>query len=154
MQEGAVKAEKYKRAPREERTDDNGKVWDSREEMLRGTDLADQQANGKIAHLQSRVAIPFSIEDRIIFRYYADFTYERDGVKIIEDVKGMVTPIFLLKKKLIEAMHGIKITCVHRVKKKSNGGKGEWVEKVVASGRTTSTRSRSRSTETSSLLEI
>ena len=36
-------------------------------------------------------------------RYIADFTYRlKDGTRIIEDVKGMQTDVFKLKRKLLE----------------------------------------------------
>jgi hypothetical protein len=42
--------------------------------------------------------------------YRADFRYlDRSGKSVIEDVKGMRTPIYKLKKKLVEALYGIRI---------------------------------------------
>ena len=43
--------------------------------------------------------------------YIADFRYRRGptGVLTIEDVKGMKTPVYRLKKKLVEAQYGIQI---------------------------------------------
>ena len=36
-------------------------------------------------------------------RYIADFTYRlKDGTRIIEDVKGMQTDVFKIKRKLLE----------------------------------------------------
>lgn len=47
--------------------------------------------------------------------YRADFRYyQRDGELIIEDVKGLATPVYKLKKKLAEACHGIRITEIRR----------------------------------------
>jgi hypothetical protein len=46
-----------------------------------------------------------------MFTYIADFTYfEKDGQQVIEDVKGVRTPVYRLKKKIIEAEYGIAIT--------------------------------------------
>lgn len=47
---------------------------------------------------------------KTLFTYIADFSYEQDGQTIIEDVKGFATPIYKIKKKLIEDRFGIKIT--------------------------------------------
>jgi hypothetical protein len=33
-----------------------------------------------------------------------------NGVTVVEDVKGVKTPIYRLKKKLVKATHGIEIT--------------------------------------------
>jgi hypothetical protein len=37
--------------------------------------------------------------------YVADFQYLRDGKTIVEDVKGVQTPVFRMKLKLFTAMH-------------------------------------------------
>lgn len=44
-----------------------------------------------------------------VAKYIADFRYVRDGKTVIEDVKGVRTPVYKLKKKLIEARYGIRI---------------------------------------------
>lgn len=43
-------------------------------------------------------------------KYRADFRYYTpDGEIVIEDVKGMRTPLYRLKKRIVEAQYGIKI---------------------------------------------
>ena len=42
--------------------------------------------------------------------YYADFTYHKDGVFIVVDVKGMKTEAYKIKKKLMLQKFGIAIT--------------------------------------------
>lgn len=42
--------------------------------------------------------------------YIGDFQYYRGNEKIVEDVKGMKTPVYRLKKRIIEALYGITIT--------------------------------------------
>ena len=45
-----------------------------------------------------------------VLTYIADFVYEdKNGIKHIEDVKGFRTPIYKLKKRIIEAVYGIRI---------------------------------------------
>jgi hypothetical protein len=45
--------------------------------------------------------------------YLADFEYyERDGTRVIEDVKGMDTPVSRLKRAVVEAEYGLRITLV------------------------------------------
>jgi len=41
--------------------------------------------------------------------YKADFKYLLNGEEVVEDVKGVKTPIYRLKKKMVEATHGIEI---------------------------------------------
>ena len=42
--------------------------------------------------------------------YIADFVYLRDGEKIVEDVKGVRTEVYKLKKALMLERYGIRIT--------------------------------------------
>jgi len=42
--------------------------------------------------------------------YYADFDYiEKDGTHVVEDVKGMKTKEYIIKRKLMLYIHGIRI---------------------------------------------
>lgn len=41
--------------------------------------------------------------------YYADFVYYMDGFTVVEDTKGMRTTDYILKRKLMLYVHGIKI---------------------------------------------
>lgn len=41
--------------------------------------------------------------------YIADFVYYQHGVKVVEDTKGMRTKDYIIKRKLMLYMHGIKI---------------------------------------------
>lgn len=67
---------------------------------------------GEIRCLELQTSFDFSIGGRHIFTYVADFSYfdVASGRTIIEDVKGVRTPVYKLKKKIIEAHHGIEIT--------------------------------------------
>jgi len=52
-------------------------------------------------------------EDKKICSYVADFRYKRDGEVVVEDTKGIITQVFTLKKKLVEALYpGLKILIV------------------------------------------
>ena len=44
-------------------------------------------------------------------KYVADFVYTnaKSGERIVEDVKGMQTEVFKIKKKLMKEVHGIEI---------------------------------------------
>lgn len=41
--------------------------------------------------------------------YYADFVYCRDGSLVVEDSKGMKTKEYIIKRKLMLHVHGIRI---------------------------------------------
>lgn len=41
--------------------------------------------------------------------YFADFVYSRNGVKVVEDAKGVKTKDYIIKRKLMLFMHGIRI---------------------------------------------
>jgi hypothetical protein len=44
-------------------------------------------------------------------KYLSDFVcFWKDGTATVEDVKGMKTPMYILKKKQVEALYGIVIT--------------------------------------------
>ena len=66
---------------------------------------------GKIKHLELQVKYPFQLNREHMFTYIADFTYwdcETDR-NVIEDVKGVRTPLYRLKKKLIENQYDLEI---------------------------------------------
>jgi len=41
--------------------------------------------------------------------YVADFTYQKDGQMIVEDTKGMKTKDYIIKRKLMLYVHGIRV---------------------------------------------
>ena len=41
--------------------------------------------------------------------YYADFVYKQDGKEIVEDYKGAKTDDYIIKRKLMLYLHGIRI---------------------------------------------
>lgn len=69
------------------------------------------QAVGEISGLKLQPRFPFEIGEELMFTYIADFEYSdrQTGRRIIEDVKGVSTPVYKLKKKIIEKVFGITI---------------------------------------------
>jgi hypothetical protein len=63
-----------------------------------------------IRNIELQPQFPFTIDGKIIFKYIADFAYFEGQTRKIEDVKGFKTPLYKLKKKLIEAQFDVKIT--------------------------------------------
>ena len=104
-------------------------TFDSKKEAMRYVFLRDSQKRGDISHLQMQVKyvlIPAQYEcdrtgrfagkirGRLLERevsYRADFVYiDGNGREVVEDVKGMRTPEYRIKRKLMLFIHGIRIT--------------------------------------------
>lgn len=93
----------------------DGIQFDSAKEAKRYIKLRDMQEAGEIEGLCLQV--PFEILpsfecEGVKYRgmkYIADFVYYRDGVRVVEDVKGAKTPEYRLKKKLMAYMNHINI---------------------------------------------
>lgn len=64
---------------------------------------------GTISDLQLQTKLDFKIDGKHIFFYRPDFEYNDEFGHHYIDVKGVETPIFKLKKKIIEASYKIKI---------------------------------------------
>lgn len=87
-------------------------TYDSKKEAKRGEYLDWLQKIGQISDLQKQV--PFILQEsytnnkgekiRAII-YVADFVYTQDGQKIVEDVKGVKTKEYLLKKKIFQYIY-------------------------------------------------
>lgn len=105
-----------------------GITFASRLEMRRYIVLAAAQAEGRIHNLRLQVHYPLlpqvhyikttqlktkiKFEKRELFKpceYVADFVYACKGYIIVEDTKGMVTPDYAIKEKLMYDKHGIVI---------------------------------------------
>ena len=90
---------------------DDGITFDSQAEHRRYCELRLLQQAGQIANLQVHVPYQIVLNDVKIARYVADFVYDdlETGQRRIEDVKGMRTDVYKLKKKLVEAQYGVEI---------------------------------------------
>lgn len=105
----------------------NGESFDSKREYRRYQDLILLQRAGKISDLRRQVKytlIPAQREPdtigsrggvkkgKVVERecsYTADFVYTENGETVVEDVKGMRTREYVIKRKLMLYMHGIRI---------------------------------------------
>ena len=70
------------------------------------------QEAGMIKNLKLQTSIPFKLNGEKIFTYKPDFEYDDEKGHHIVDVKGIETPLFRLKKKLIEKLYKIVIEIV------------------------------------------
>jgi len=97
---------KYKAKP----TTIDGVRFPSKKEARRYSQLKLLLAAGQIKNLELQPQYPIHVAGSKICTYIADFRYiDRSGVTIVEDVKGVETPVFRLKKKLVEAIYGLKL---------------------------------------------
>ena len=89
----------------------DGRTFASKLEAKRYVDLKMLEKGGVIHSLRCQVSFRLEVNSFLVCRYIADFTYFNKGslVQIIEDAKGYQTPEYLLKKKLMLAIHGIAI---------------------------------------------
>lgn len=85
--------------------------FDSQKEFLHYLLLADREKRGEISDLKMQVPfllIPKQDGEREC-TYVADFTYKENGKLVVEDVKGMRTEVYRIKRKLMLYVHHIKI---------------------------------------------
>lgn len=110
----------------------DGETFDSRKEFHRYKELLILERAGKIKNLQRQVKFELvppqydpverysektglrlrdgkKIAERGVY-YIADFVYSLpDGSTVVEDVKGIKTTEYVIKRKLMRHVHGIKI---------------------------------------------
>jgi len=89
----------------------NGLVFDSKREAKRYTELLLLMRGGLITGLKTQVKfelLPKQGAERAA-HYIADFVYEQDGQIVVEDVKGVKTREYVLKRKMMLYFYGIKI---------------------------------------------
>lgn len=100
--------------------------FDSRREARRGAELEVMLRAGLISNLRRQVRYilipsqwgecgedlkgrPVSVCLERACHYVADFVYDLGGQTVVEDVKGVRTPAYVIKRKLMLWVHGIKI---------------------------------------------
>lgn len=106
MLRGAEDQRKY----RNNKVTVDGIKFDSGREANRYRQLWMMSQANAISDLKLQVPFVCTVAGKKICTYYADFTYRTAaGELVVEDVKGMRTPVYRLKKKLVEAIHGIQI---------------------------------------------
>jgi hypothetical protein len=88
------------------RTEVHGITFDSKGESGRYMELQTLQKIGQIYDLQLQVKYEIFAHDSKICTYIADFVYQDvGGCTVIEDFKGVVTAVFKLKWKLLQAQY-------------------------------------------------
>lgn len=94
----------------------DGMTFDSVKEYRRYCELLLLERAGAITELQRQVKfelIPAQrIDGKVVERscqYIADFVYQENGKRVVEDTKGMKTKDYIIKRKLMLYIHGIRI---------------------------------------------
>lgn len=101
------KKHKYQAKP--QRID--GHYFPSKAEAERYLVLKEKEAKGLIVNLELQPKFPLAVNGIVVATYIADFRYvdvESDAVRI-EDVKGVLTPVYRMKKKMMKAQYDIDI---------------------------------------------
>lgn len=89
----------------------------SKKEARRYLELKILERSGAITALELQPSYPLEVmnpengEMTTVGAYRADFRYRerQTGRQVVEDVKGMRTVVYRLKKRLVEALYGIQI---------------------------------------------
>jgi hypothetical protein len=95
----------------------DGIPFDSRAEARRWKNLVALEQMGSISNLRRQVKFELIPSVRILgskratpaLRYVADFVYEQGGRTIVEDVKGLLTPVYKIKRHLMKHIFNIDI---------------------------------------------
>jgi hypothetical protein len=88
----------------------DGHKFDSLKEYEYYRELLMRQRCGDVVSFEMQVPFAVVVNDKKICKYKADFVERlKSGLFVVVDVKGFRTPIYRLKKKLVEAIHGITI---------------------------------------------
>ena len=89
----------------------DGSVLSSKRECRRYEELLLLQRMGKISNLETQVKyerIPKQDGERAV-TYTADFVYRDEFGKHVEDTKGMKTQQYIIRRKLMLWVHGIRL---------------------------------------------
>lgn len=95
----------------------DGLAFDSQAEARRWQALLLLQQQGQISKLRRQVAFELVPGVRLVgsrratppVRYVADFVYEQAGREVVEDVKGVLTAVYKLKRHLMKHVFNIDI---------------------------------------------
>lgn len=99
---------------RNQKTEVDGIIFDSKKEAGRYQELKTLEQAGKIRDLKLQPKYPLKVNGKLVANYIGDFAYwdAQSLISVVEDVKSLPTKtrVYRLKKKLVEALYGIIIT--------------------------------------------
>jgi hypothetical protein len=90
----------------------DGIQYDSKKEASRHAELLLLERGGVISNLELQPVYRIEINGILVCKYIGDFRYVENGQAVVEDVKSPITrkhPVYRLKYKLVQAVHGISI---------------------------------------------
>jgi peroxiredoxin len=92
----------------------DGITFDSKAEANFYKALKIRADAGEIHAVEMQKRYELTVNGALITTYRADFAFQDDALKRyrVVDVKGVETPAFKLKRKLMRACHGIEVECV------------------------------------------
>ena len=87
----------------------DGLRFASKKEGARYRELKLLEKAGHIKNLELQPRYDFIINGVNCGHYKADFRYFENGKRIVEDVKGVRTPVYTLKSKLLKALYNVEV---------------------------------------------
>jgi len=89
--------------------------YSSKKEAKRADELRLMERAGLVVGIREQVV--YTLAPSVIvhgrkrppLRYIADFVYLENGEEVCEDVKGIITPVYRIKRHLMKSVHGIDI---------------------------------------------
>lgn len=87
----------------------DGIFFPSKREARRWGELKLQERAKYITDLARQVKYRLEVNGQLVAIYIADFEYRRNGVLVTEDSKGVRTKDYIIKAKLMCAIHGITV---------------------------------------------
>ena len=94
----------------------DGMTFDSVKEYRRYCELLLLERAGAITDLERQVKFELIPAQRIdgkvveqACQYIADFVYQENGKRVVEDTKGVKTKDYIIKRKLMLYIHGIRV---------------------------------------------
>lgn len=106
---GPTEAPKRKHKYGAQSTTVDGIRFDSKKEAQHYSFLKSRERVGEITDLKLQVEFPLEVNGILICKYKSDFQFRENGELKTIDVKGMRTPVYEMKKKLMVALYGIEI---------------------------------------------
>lgn len=90
-------------------TVEGGIRFDSQAEARRYGELRLLQVAGEIMNLEVHPHYPLVVNSEKVGEFVADFSYREKGKVVVEDVKGVRTPLYRIKAKLMHALYQITV---------------------------------------------
>ena len=81
----------------------------SKKEYADWCQLKLREKAGLITHLERQKKFPLSVNGQLVTTYVADAVFFENGKRVVVDSKGVQTPVYRLKKKLLRALLNIEV---------------------------------------------